>query len=130
MKIWISAETQAEVGEKLRLARVKIKNAVNQKIESKNYEIPLDGCDLIIVLREDNKMNEVIKYSSKKREMDFRLKIDYSKFLEANEIEAEKLHFEALLRSLNILKEKWIKESGLDELILDVKEIGKENNWL
>ena len=129
MKLWVSAETQADVGKKLTLARGKIKNKINEKIENVSYDIPLDGWDVIIILRDDSRMKDIIKYSKKKKDMDFRICIDYPSFVKASSLEAERLHFKALQRSLEILKEKFIKERDIHKLISDVYKVGKENNW-
>ena len=130
MKLWMSAETQSDVGDDLRKVRTKIRDIINDKIQNIDYGIPLNGWDVIVILRDDERMKEIIKYSKKKEHMDFRLVMNYEQFIASNDHEKETMYFDLLLRSLMILNEKWITENGIDKLIQDVTEIGITNNWI
>ena len=130
MKLWMSAETQSDVGDDLRKVRTKIRDIINDKIQNIDYGIPLNGWDVIVILRDDERRKEIIKYSKKKEHMDFRLVMNYEQFIASNDHEKETMYFDLLLRSLMILNEKWITENGIDKLIQDVTEIGITNNWI
>ncbi len=77
---------------------------------------------------------ERVMYSFKKKTMDFRLKINYEKFNSTDDLGRQKLIFEMMLRSLDLLKIKFEKVrpkldqkvyEELDRLKKDVLDISK-----
>jgi stress-induced morphogen len=129
MKLWISGEIEAAVGDAFRHAMNSVENTINATIESKNYNLPLDGWDCIAILRDDEDFEEVTKYSQKKKDMDFRLKVDYQQFKAGPQLQREKLIYQMLERSLSILKDKGLPSEGLDELQSDIKRVASEHGW-
>lgn len=129
MKLWISGEIEGPIDEAFRDARKKMEQTINAVIEDKTYGLPLDGWDCIAILRKDNNFEEITKYSKKKQDMDFRLKVDYDKFLSGTQLQREKLFFNMLERSLALLKEKGLPADGIDQLHLDLKRVAAENGW-
>ncbi|EIF51637.1 Imm44 family immunity protein [Sulfurovum sp. AR] len=144
MKLWMSSETSREVlnedqSTQLRLARNFVKDKINLKIEDISYEIPLDSWDCIIVMMGDDSFEERTIYSMKKRDMDFRLKIDHAEFNSTDALGQQKLIFEMLMRSLDLLKEKFTKVKPklphtiydeLENLKADVLSVANSNGWI
>jgi hypothetical protein len=130
VKVWIGAELEADVADSFREARSKVEKTINATLEGKQYDIALNSWDCIAIIRDDKNFPEITKYSPKKREMDFRLKIDYKAFKEGNQLDREKLIFGMLRNSLSIIKANGVFGDGLDNLIADVDFIGKTNNWI
>lgn len=123
MKLWIGGEISAEAGDGFRRARGAVEKSINEVIAGKKHALNLDSWDCIAILRDDNDFKERTNYSPEKREMDFRLKIDFDEFSSANDAGRQKMIFEMLERSLILLREK--KGVGdvseIDRLIADIK---------
>ena len=144
MKIWISSETSYEVLSEeqvtqLRLSRSCVEKSLNSALESMSYEIPLTGWNCIIVMMGDKGFDERIMYSVKKRNMDFRLKINYVAFNTTDDLGRQQLIFSMLMRSLDLLKEKFKKVkpklsvevyNELERLRADTLKVAKTNNWV
>ncbi|MDP8185340.1 Imm44 family immunity protein [Phocoenobacter skyensis] len=90
-------------------------------------------------MKDDPNYPERIRYYHKKRDMDFRLKIDYQKFENTDDLGRQRLIFEMLMRSLDLLEGRFKKASlrmdvkafeELNRLRLDVIEVAKKENWL
>lgn len=129
MKLWIGGEIQAEVADSFRMARLSVEKTINENLENKNYDILLTDWDCIAILRDDDDFAERTTYSKKKKDMDFRLKIDYSAFTKSDSKQQESLIFQMLQRSISILKQKEVG-FGIDQLIADVSDIGKTRDWI
>lgn len=129
MKLWISGEICAEVADSFRDAMNTVEDAINKAITGKNYAINLNSWDCIAIVRDDNDFKEISKYSPKKKEMDFRLKIDFNKFRTVTNVGRETLIFEMLERSLVLLKEKEVGVE-IDRLAADVRVVAAQRGWL
>ena len=127
MKLWIGLETQKEAVDKFRLVRVYVEKKINEAISDKEYSLSLDAWDVVIILRDDSSLKEMYKYSPKKKEMDFRVIINYQEFMTSDEHGCRKLLFSALIHSLTILKDK-IAEP-IDVLFSDVNAVGVQERW-
>lgn len=123
MKLWIGGEVEAELADVFRMARNSVEKKINNIIERQRYEVPFKSWDCIAIIRNDEDFAEVHKFSRKKRDMDFRLKIDFRLFKEGDESTREQLLFQMLLRSLALLSEKGVHEPDLDRLRKCVMEI-------
>ncbi|MCG8612680.1 MAG: Imm44 family immunity protein [Pseudomonadales bacterium] len=131
MKLWIGSEYEEDIGDQLREARNFVEEDINKTIEDKTYEIELDDWDCIaIIMNDDPFHDEVIKYSKKKRDMDFRLKINFDEFRSADSLGRQKLIYQMLLRSLNLLLEKGANEAGVNALVQDVSVVANKNGWM
>lgn len=130
MKLWISSETQSDVFELFRVASIKVEDCINDIISGNDYKLALDGWDCIAILRDDSDFEEVVKYSPKKKDMDFRLIVDYQTFKNGTDLEREKAVFEMLLRSLSLLEEKGVTGDGMEQLKSDVNSVGVNEGWL
>ena len=114
MKVWMSSESSKEVLNEeqltqLNVARNYVENLLNNKFEHKSYDIPLDSWDCITIMMGPKGFEERIMYSFKRKNMDFRLKINYMDFKSTDDLGRQKLIFEMMLRSLELLKIKFEK---------------------
>ena len=139
MQVWMSSESSKEVLNEeqltqLNVARNYVENLLNHKLEHKSYDIPLDSWDCITVMMGPRGFEERVMYSFKKKSMDFRLKINYEEFKCTDDLGRQKLIFEMMLRSLDLLKIKFEKVrpkldqkvyEELDRLKKDVLDIAK-----
>jgi hypothetical protein len=87
----------------------------------------------------EDSFNERIYYSPKRKEMDFRLRIDPTTFKATDDLGRKKLIFRMLLRSLDLLKVKFEKVrpkldlkvfEELERLKSDALSIAKEESWI
>jgi hypothetical protein len=120
---WMSGEIQNDVGDYYRIARNIIEPVLNQCVEGKSYGEGLkEWAYLAIILKPgiDEYYPEIKRYRKKKREVEFRLKIDHAKFLEGDSKMHLKLLSQSVLRSLELMKEMNIKNFDLPQLIVDV----------
>jgi hypothetical protein len=129
MKIWISGEVDFHVGDAFRLAMLNVENALNQALEPQTYDLPLDSWDCIAVIRDDEFFKEITRYSKKKREMDFRLRISHSEFLAGSSIQQESMLFGMLRRSLMLLADKGLAGPELDRLAADATRVAVQHGW-
>lgn len=110
MKLWMSSEAHISVAEELRILSNTIEKHINKYLEETGYENEeLKSWDIIITLRDDDVFKEIINYRPKKKDTEFHLKIDYNTFKNATDKERVNLILDLLIRSLNILEEKGIK---------------------
>ena len=130
MKIWIGGEIESSIEDDFRKARSKVEKSINENIEKNTYNIPVESWDCIAIVRDDEQLEELFIYDSHNNEMDFRLRVDYQKFLVGNSNEQEQLIFEICLRSLKKLQEFIGSSTDLNNLIKDVSILGKLNGWL
>jgi len=140
----MSSETSREVlseeqSTKLRVASNFVEDEINLKIETISYNIPLDSWDCIIIMMGDKSFEERIVYSIKKHDMDFRLKIDHVKFNSTDDRGRQKLIFEMLIRSLDLLEKKFTKVkpklsplvyNELERLKADILNVAKSKEWI
>lgn len=124
---------------KLNVARNTIEQILKNGLESKQYNLPLDSWDCIIVMMGEKGFDERVMYSVKKNSMDFRLKIDPIAFNKTDDLGRQKLIFEMLMRSLDLLKEKFKKAKPkledhvyeeLERLRSDALEVARNENWV
>jgi hypothetical protein len=62
-------------------------------------------------------------YSPKKKEAEFRLKIDFEKFVRGNDAEKKKMILDNFIESITILSEKVRKDFDGKRLIRDIKKL-------
>lgn len=144
MEIWLSAELSSEVlSEEQTLQECKARNAVedalNAQLQNKSYDIPINKWKCISIIMGTDNFDERIYYSPKRKNMDFRLRIDPTTFKATDDLGRKKLIFRMLLRSLDLLKIKIEKVrpkhdakvfSELERLKVDVLNIAKEESWI
>jgi len=113
MKLWMGVEGEADIADIIRPLRNEIEGKVNEWLEKKSFvNNKLESWDVIIILRNDDNFNEITRYSKKKKETDFRLKIDYKLFKHEKDEIRYNMIINMLVRSLDILESKGV--SGLN----------------
>ena len=129
MKVWISGEVDASVGERFS-AMMRVETLRNEALNSQTYDIPLDSWDCIAVIRDDDVFGEITRYSRKKRDMDFRLHIPYAEFIAVSSTQHEAMLFDMLRRSLTILADKRLGGAELDRLAEDATRVAVRHGWV
>ena len=128
MHVWLSSESSKEVLNEeqltqLNVARNYVKNILNNRLEHETYDIPLNSWDCITIMMGLGGFEERVMYSFKKKTMDFRLKINYEEFNSTDDLGRQKLVFEMMLRSLDLLKMKFEKvRPKLDQKVYEELE--------
>ena len=126
MKLWIGAEMSADVADSFRVVRLRVESIVNGVIVPKSYDLPLNRWDCIAIVRDDACFAERVRYSPKRRDMDFRLRIDHAEFKAASSQQQSTMIFTMLQRSLELLADKLSSPKALKELQADL-QIAKAN---
>lgn len=127
MKLWISAELDADVVEKHRSARKLILGKVNERLMSQTFTSPWKSWDFIsIIMSEREFYNEIAKKSKKDMSLEFRLKIDHDKFLKATQKQANKLLLEALDCSVDKMSRMDVTNDDISFLKSVLSEVKKE----
>lgn len=136
MKFFATSETYKTVSEKIRMARNIIEGKIKLFVKNKNYgESIIDWgyitiCD-VPEIYEAGFFKEIKKYSNKKKEVEFRLRIDYDKMLKANEKETFRLICESILRSIDIAEsELKIKDFDFSSFRNDLTHLFRKENWI
>ncbi|WP_227429480.1 Imm44 family immunity protein [Psychrobacter sp. I-STPA6b] len=134
MKLWMSAEYSGNISDELRVSQNFVEDEINSIIDGKDYDIDLKSWDCIAVLMKDKKDQEryceIIKYSPKTKDMDFRLQIDYPEFVNGDVKRQQQLIYEMLMRSLDLLIEKGLNEAGIENLRQDTQSVALKNGWI
>lgn len=130
MKLWISAEYSGDIDDQIRISSNFVEDEINSQIEQKSYDIELDSWDCIaIVMEDDSDYEEITKYSKKRRDMDFRLRLDFDEFVNSSSLGQQKLIYQMLLRSLDLLLEKGANGAGVHAIKKDVELVARKNGW-
>ena len=125
MDVWVSAELESDVFDSFRLPNNELEDALKPYLTSKTYDIEPDSLDCIAIIRKDTDFEEHHRYSKNKRDMDFRLIIDYGEFKSASLQRRKKLILEMLIRAADILSEKkGVNKSAVQKLKDDLVEFG------
>ena len=127
MKIFLSAETEGPAANKWFLLQKEF-TPLLQSLNEKTYGETLNSIGIIsILLRnkylEDGWHKERKYYSKKNKEADIRIKMDYQKFLRANNAEARKMYVDHILESISIAGQKAGNDFNLEQLLLDVQKV-------
>lgn len=130
MKLWIGAEMDADVGDAFRAARKAVEASINRMIDGKDYGLPIASWDCIAIVRSDDKFAERTAFSKKQRDMDFRLRIDHAQFRGGSQSAREKMVFQMLQRSLDMLKSKAGDLPGIGQLSDDLLTVARDCGWL
>tara|TARA_R100001369_G_scaffold2082_3_gene6553 strand:+ start:157 stop:570 length:414 start_codon:yes stop_codon:yes gene_type:complete len=134
MKLWMSAEINGGIGEPVPHALNFVEDEINLFIDGKDYDIDLDKWRCIAILMKDKvdqeRYCEVIKYSSKTKNMDFKLQIDYPDFANGDAKRQQQLIYEMLMRSLDLLIEKGLNEAGIESLRQDTQSVALKHGWI
>jgi hypothetical protein len=127
MKLWMSGEIQANAADAYRQARKDVENVINDKLSRSDYGSGIQKWIYIAIIREEDSEDygEIKKYTRRTKEVEFRLKIEHSKFTTAHSTEQKRLLFESLLRSIREMKELRIPDVDFQRLETDVMSIAE-----
>lgn len=115
MILWMSAEQMSECGNSNRSIRNEIEPHINELIKNCRLGDYKEWAVITIILNEHSPdYKEIVRRRIKERELEFRLKIDYYAFMEADYNGKKKLVLDVLLRSLDLM-EKWKKDIKREE---------------
>lgn len=108
MVLWMSSEQMEECSDNMLIQR-EIEPRINELIKDCRLGDYKEWAVITIILNENGPdYKEIIRRRIKEKELEFRLKIDYYAFMEANYNSKKKMILEVLLRSLDLM-EKWKK---------------------
>jgi hypothetical protein len=100
----MSSEAWHEVGDDLRRLRNLVESLINDELDLRKMQIDnVDEWAVIIILLPDDFYPEIKKFWRKRKVFEFRLKIDYKSFLEADDTGKLQLIFDMLLRSVELM---------------------------
>ena len=113
MKLWMSSEQMSGCDENIEIQR-EIENKINELIKDCKLGTYKEWTVITIILNEKGpNYNEIIRRSIKGQFLEFRLKINYYDYINADTKLRQKYVVEVLLRSLDLM-EKW-KDIKKDE---------------
>jgi hypothetical protein len=123
MELWMSAEIHHTVDAAYTVASRSIETTLNGILGSRDYGEGLrEWAWIAIILPEGyEEYEEVAKYRRKMREVEFRLRIDYSGFLCADAQGHITLIGESLLRSIDMMPGIGVRDVDFDRLRKDVE---------
>lgn len=119
MKIFMSGEIEVEFADTERRISNKVEEKIKNLIKDQDYGSAVTLLNIIPTIFSPKTLKaltykERTRYSPKTGETDFRLRIDYSKFLKADDKGKEKLLLKNIIDSVRILNVK-IKKGFLGE---------------
>ena len=113
MKLWMSSEQMHECEENIDIQH-EIEPRINQLIKNCTLGSYDEWCVITIILNNKGpSYKEIVRRNIKNKVLEFRLKINYQDFINANSAGKKKMIIELLLRSLDLM-EKW-KDIGFNE---------------
>lgn len=131
MKLWMSSEKDNGVDDSLSIIRNSVEKQINEHLQEEGYiNESLKSLDIITILMEsnefdDNKYCEITEYRKRKKDTDFRLRLPYHEFNNADTEKKRKLIYDLLERSIDILEEKGIKNL---EKVKDIIKKSRDEN--
>jgi hypothetical protein len=132
MKIWISGETKDDVEEGFRPARNDVDQTLNAALADRNYGPAVEKWALIPIILpfEDERWGEIRKYHKRRKVVEFRLKINHTKFKAATPARQRALICACLLRSIDLFP--LLKVNGFDYQTFrgDLEGVTSEKGWL
>jgi hypothetical protein len=131
MKLFISGEIQAEVGNVYRVASLQIEKAFNAHFVELAFGSGLVSLTYLSIIRriESTTYGEVKKYRKKERSAEFRLKIPLDVCLLADTSEMTRLIAKSLHRAIDLLKEMQIPDFDCDAFELEYRALTRAEGW-
>lgn len=123
LRFWMSGEIEGDVYDAYDKAEKTVETEVAQCIQHKDYGGGLRLWAYLAIILDSKTAPyypEVKRYSQRKKEVEFRLKINHQEFLEGSPETQLKLMAESVLRSLYLMPEIGVKDVDLEQLTEDV----------
>jgi len=132
MKIWMSGELQDDIGIAAGQASNEVENTLNASLGDRDYGPAVKEWSLIPIItpREDERWGEIRKYHKRRKDAEFRLKINHAKFKAATPVGQRALICACLLRSIDLFP--LLNVTGFDQQAFraDLERIAAEKGWL
>lgn len=117
MKLWMATEADSDVADAFREVRKIIEEKINLRLIDLSLENSFEKWAFIAMIRADeNWANEVVKKNSKRKVLEFRLKVDHESFLNGSLAERERLLLSALSCSVDKMKKLGVSDDDRDSL--------------
>ncbi|MET0636618.1 MAG: Imm44 family immunity protein [Chitinophagaceae bacterium] len=129
MKLWISGRIDYDIDDGFfRKVLHEVEQSVNAVIEKRDYGSSIESWDVIMIVFKDG-MEGTFKYNARTKETDIEVPIDHEKFKAGHVRTGKILFFDALIISLQKLKEdRRIKDFSFQKIIDDVTAIAEKEN--
>ena len=131
----MSGELQADIGEACAAAQNEMEPIINAAIKECDYGASITEWALIPTIlsprfEKSTGYTEIKRYWRKKRETEFRLRIDHATFKAADDAGKRRLLFAMILRSVAEARQMRIPAFDLDRFAHDLRRIGIEHGWM
>lgn len=132
MRLWLSGELQGNVAEPYIDVARRLRNVVKPRLASSDYGNAVGEWALvgIVTPRQSAWLREAWQFFKPRGLAEFRLKIDYREFLEADDAERHRLLYSALLRSCALAESLKIDNFYPAQFHQDLLSIGTEFNLI
>jgi len=137
MKFETSSETYAGTRENMLFINRTVDSDLKKFFLSKNYgkDVEVWGFLPIIMpqsVYDNGFFNEIKKYKAKKKDVEFRLHIDFDKFVKASNQEALEMVMLKLIESIDIAQREFtkIKDFDFERFKSELTEFVKEKGWI
>lgn len=131
MKLWTSGEVDADVGDAFRVTRNAVQEVVNELLSENQYGDDLDEWAYVAMINTlpESAYGEVAKYRSKKREVEFRLRIPHDEFRDSPPGKRCALFLESLVRSVGMMPEAGVRGIDVEKLTQDLRAMARRAGW-
>jgi hypothetical protein len=128
MKLWMSAEIDADLYEAYVGVRRVVQDRVNALLAATDYGGGLEEWDVLpmITTAEAPGYNEIARLSKDGRSAEFRLRIPHAEFSRATAKERSELLIGLLIRSVRSMPSIGLPDMDLDRLCQDLERLSKE----
>ncbi|WP_127837619.1 Imm44 family immunity protein [Burkholderia gladioli] len=106
MKLWMSGENEADIGDDARVVRNAIEPVVNQFMEGQVFSEGFEKWAFMTIILSEKFISgfpEVAKVSSKGKVLEFRLRISHDDFKRASSVDKISMTIDALERSVGMM---------------------------
>ncbi|WP_186020646.1 Imm44 family immunity protein [Burkholderia gladioli] len=106
MKLWMSGENEADIGDDARVVRNAIEPVVNQFMEGQVFSEGFEKWAFMTIILSEKFISgfpEVAKVSSKGKVLEFRLRISHDDFKRASSVDKISMAIDALERSVGMM---------------------------
>lgn len=118
MKLWMSAEVDADVGDAHRHARNAVEPAVNRALEGISFSDQFGEWAFLSIIVADEVLPgfpEIVRKSSKGKVLEFRLQIHHAEFKQASPEKKMAMLFDALSRSVDLMSKLKVSQESQEK---------------
>jgi len=123
----MSAEIDADVAQAYREARNVIEGLVNERLSRLALKTKCEKWAVIAIIRKDENPDycEIRRYDTRRRVLEFRLKLNHSDFLSGNSQQQKALVLDLLKRTVGEMPGFQVMESDCRQLLTSLEEVGR-----